>query len=137
MNTLILRVASRLMVGLILIFAVYLLLRGHHSPGGGFAAALIAGTGFALFFIAEGTQPVRRALRLPPTVLAGLGVVTAIVAGAVGPLAGKPFLTGLWLPAGDTVVGAIELGTPLLFDVGVFLAVLGAILTVLFALEEI
>jgi len=137
MNTLILKVASRLMVGLILIFAVYLLFRGHHSPGGGFAAALVAGTGFVLFFIAEGTQPVRRTLRLPPALLAGVGVVTAIVAGAAGPLAGKPFLTGMWLPAGDTLAGAIALGTPLLFDVGVFLAVLGAILTVLFALEEI
>lgn len=137
MNTLILRVASRLMVGLILIFAAYLLLRGHHSPGGGFAAALVAGTGFVLFFIAEGTEPVRRTLRLPPAMLAGLGVVTAIVAGAAGPLTGKPFLTGIWLSTGDSVSGVIELGTPLLFDVGVFLAVLGAILTVLFALEEI
>jgi multisubunit Na+/H+ antiporter MnhB subunit len=136
MNTLILKVASRLMVGLILIFAVYLLLRGHHSPGGGFAAALVAGTGFALFFIAEGTAPVRRTLRLPPATLAGLGVVTAIVAGAMGPLAGLPFLTGIWVPSGDTIVGSIELGTPLLFDVGVFLAVLGAVLTVLLALED-
>jgi multisubunit Na+/H+ antiporter MnhB subunit len=136
MNTLILKVASRLMVGLILIFAVYLLLRGHHSPGGGFAAALVAGTGFVLYFIAEGTAPVRRTLRIHPTALAGLGVVTALAAGSVGPLVGKPFLTGLWWSSGDKVVGSIELGTPLLFDVGVFLAVLGAILTVLLVLEE-
>ena len=137
MNTLILKVASRLMVGLILVFAVYLLLRGHHSPGGGFAAALGAGTGFVLYFITEGTAPVRRTLRVHPATLAGVGVVTALTAGSLGPLAGKPFLTGLWWSTGDTVVGAIELGTPLLFDVGVFLAVLGAVLTVLLALEEI
>jgi multisubunit Na+/H+ antiporter MnhB subunit len=79
---------------------------------------------------------VRRTLRLPPATLAGLGVVTAIVAGAMGPLAGLPFLTGIWVPSGDTIVGSIELGTPLLFDVGVFLAVLGAVLTVLLALED-
>ncbi|MDJ0782256.1 MAG: MnhB domain-containing protein [Desulfosarcinaceae bacterium] len=136
MNTLILKVASRLMVGLILIFAIYLLLRGHHSPGGGFAAALVAGTGFVLYFIAEGTAPVRRTLRVHPASVAGLGLLTALTAGLLGPLSGRPFLTGLWLSAGNTALGAIELGTPLLFDVGVFLAVLGAILTVLLALEE-
>jgi multisubunit Na+/H+ antiporter MnhB subunit len=136
MNSLILKVASRLMVGLILIFAVYLLLRGHHSPGGGFAAALVAGTGFVLYFIAEGTAPVRRTLRIHPSGLAGLGLVTALAAGSIGPLVGKPLLTGLWWSSGDKVVGSIELGTPLLFDVGVFLAVLGAILSVLLALEE-
>ena len=136
MNTLILKVASRLMVGLILIFAVYLLLRGHHSPGGGFAAALVAGTGFVLYFIAEGTAPVRRTLRVHPATLAGVGVLTALAAGSVGPLTGKPYLTGLWWSSGGRMMGAIEVGTPLLFDVGVFLAVLGAILTVLLALEE-
>jgi multisubunit Na+/H+ antiporter MnhB subunit len=136
MNTLILKVAGRLMVGLILIFAVYLLFRGHHSPGGGFAAALVAGTGFVLYFIAEGTAPVRRTLRIHPAALAGLGVVTTLAAGSLGPLAGKPFLTGLWWSAGGKAFGAVALGTPLLFDVGVFLAVLGAILTILLALEE-
>jgi multisubunit Na+/H+ antiporter MnhB subunit len=56
MRSVILKTATRLMVGLIMIFAAYLLLRGHHEPGGGFAAALVAGTGFALFAIGEGPE---------------------------------------------------------------------------------
>ena len=55
MQSVILKTATRLMVGLIVIFAVYLLLRGHHEPGGGFAAALVAGTAIALFVITEGS----------------------------------------------------------------------------------
>ncbi len=127
MQSVILKTATRLMVGLIFVFAVYLLLRGHHEPGGGFAAALVAGTGFALFVIAEGPVKVRSAIRLRPTTISMLGLGASVVAGVAGMAAGKPFLTGLWW-------GAI--GTPLLFDIGVFLAVLGAILAVLLALEE-
>ena len=66
MHSLILKVATRLLVGLILVFAVYLLFRGHNAPGGGFVAALVAGTGFALAAVSEGPAVVRRAIRIDP-----------------------------------------------------------------------
>ena len=131
-QSVILQMATRLMVGIILVFAAYLLLRGHHEPGGGFAGALVAGTAFALFGIAEGPVKVRRAVRLRPAVIAMAGLATAAVAGLAGLFAAAPFLTGIWW----NITSHIAVGTPILFDIGVFLAVLGAILAVLLALEE-
>jgi len=133
MQSVILNTATRLMVGLLLVFAFYLLLRGHHEPGGGFAAALVAGTAFALFVIAEGPGKVRTAIRLRPTTISMIGLAVAVLAGVPAIVLSRPFLSGVWWgPDGQPFVG-----TPLFFDIGVFLAVLGAILAVLLTLEEI
>ncbi|HSM74622.1 MAG TPA: MnhB domain-containing protein [Desulfobacterales bacterium] len=133
MPSFILQVANRILVGLILVFAVYLLFRGHNAPGGGFSAALVAATGFSLFAIAEGPEPVRRALRVDPLLLVALGLALAIGAGLGAAVTGLPFLTGLWWPAKSA---APTVGTPLIFDLGVFLVVLGSILTLVLGLEE-
>jgi len=135
MESHILRVATRLLVGLILVFSVYLLFRGHNAPGGGFAAALVAGTGFSLFAITEGPQAVRQALFIDPLVCMAWGLLLTITSGVVATLAGHPFLTGLWWPVGSSGSGPV-LGSPMLFDIGVFLVVLGAILTLMLHLEE-
>ena len=136
MQSLILRTATRLLVSLILVFSVYLLLRGHNSPGGGFSGALVAGTGFALYIIAEGAGAVRQAIRIDPRRLIVFGMALALISGAIGLLAGAPFLTGLWWTLADLTEHAIVVGTPFFFDVGVYAIVLGAILTILLALEE-
>ena len=135
MGSFILRAATRMLVGLILVFSAYLLFRGHNAPGGGFSAALVAGTGFSLFAIAEGPGPVRRALRIEPRLLIAWGLLLAIGSGLFAAAAGRPYLTGLWWPAADGE-GAALIGTPLLFDVGVFFVVLGTILTLVLKLEE-
>jgi multisubunit Na+/H+ antiporter MnhB subunit len=132
MQSVILKTATRLMVGIILVFAVYLLLRGHHEPGGGFAAALVAATAFALFAITEGSDKVRRAVRLRPATIAVAGLCIAATAGMPAVFMARPFLTGIWWNLDEN----LALGTPLLFDIGVFLAVLGAILAILLALED-
>ena len=136
MTSLILRVATRLLAGLILVFAIYLLFRGHNSPGGGFAGALVAGTGFALIAISDGANAVRNAIRLDPRRLAMTGLGVAIVSGLIGVMAREPFLTGLWWSPPSGGSSAVAIGTPLFFDIGVFLAVLGTILTLVLALEE-
>lgn len=132
MTSLVLRTATRLLVGLILVFAVYLLWRGHHSPGGGFSAALVASTGFALYALAEGPMAVRRSIVVQPQYFITCGLCVGLISGLPAIFKGLPFLTGLWWPQGRTAV----VGTPLLFDLGVFAVVLGAILTLLLALEE-
>jgi multisubunit Na+/H+ antiporter MnhB subunit len=136
MRSLILRASTRLLVSLILVFSVYLLIRGHHAPGGGFSGALVAGTAFALYAIAEGAASVRRALRLDPRSLIVTGMLLALASGLTGLVSGRPFLTGLWwtLTLGQDY--KIALGTPLFFDIGVYLIVLGTILTLILALEE-
>lgn len=131
-NSVILKTATRILSGIVLVFAVYLLWRGHHLPGGGFIAALVAGTGFALVAIADGPQKVRQGLLISPHHLIGAGLLAALLSGTIGMLDRRPFLTGVWWPKEDTFVG-----TPLLFDVGVFLVVLGALLAVLLSLEEV
>jgi multisubunit Na+/H+ antiporter MnhB subunit len=135
MGSHILRVATRMLVGLILVFSVYLLFRGHNAPGGGFAAALVAGTGFSLFAITEGPNAVRRALKVDPLVCMAWGLLLVITSGLLAALTGQPFLTGLWWPAEPAANGPL-LGSPMLFDTGVFLVVLGAILTLMLFLEE-
>ena len=131
MNSVILKTATRILSGIVLVFAIYLLWRGHHLPGGGFIAALVAATGFALAAIAAGPRKVRDGLRISPQQLMGMGLAASLSAGVIGMLDGQAFLTGLWWPKEDALVG-----TPLLFDVGVFLVVLGAVLAILISLEE-
>jgi multisubunit Na+/H+ antiporter MnhB subunit len=136
MGTLILKTATRLLTGLILVFSVYLLLRGHHQPGGGFAGALVAGTGFALFAISEGAKALRRAVRIDPRLLTAVGLLTALAAGIAAVIQDRPFLTGIWWPSGSSGENHVLIGTPLIFDFGVYLTVLGTILTLVLALEE-
>ena len=136
MQSLILKVATRLLAGLILVFAVYLLLRGHNSPGGGFAAGLVAATGFALVAMSEGPLAVRSAIRTDPRLIASGGLGIAMVSGLIGMLAGGPFLTGLWWTPAFDGKASLAVGTPLLFDIGVFFTVLGTVLALILALEE-
>jgi multisubunit Na+/H+ antiporter MnhB subunit len=136
MASLILKTATRLLVGLMLTFSVYLLMRGHNAPGGGFAGALVAGTGFALFAIAEGPSVVRKAIRVAPQKIAVIGLGLALGSGLAAFIVDRPFLTGVWWISQSKEAASLAVGTPLVFDVGVFLTVLGTILTLILALEE-
>jgi multisubunit Na+/H+ antiporter MnhB subunit len=129
---LILRTATRVLAPLLLLLSLFLLWRGHHEPGGGFVGGLVAASAFVLFAFADGVPAALRALRVSPVRLVPLGLATSLLAGLAGMLAGEPFLTGLWSKGG----AGPELGTPLLFDLGVYLTVLGVVLTILFSLAE-
>jgi multicomponent Na+:H+ antiporter subunit B len=121
---------------LLLIFSIFLFLRGHNQPGGGFAGGLMAAAPFALYSIAFGAAEARRVLQIKPRYLIGAGLLTSLISGMIGILNGRPFLTGMWdeyvLP-NNTI---LKIGTPLLFDLGVYLVVIGVTLTIIFALEE-
>lgn len=131
MNTLILSTASRLLTALLLIVSVYLLWRGHNEPGGGFVGGLTGAAAFILVAIAEGWRTARRALGVDARLLAVAGLTIAAVAGLFSGLQGLPLLTGLWWKE----LG-LPLGTPLLFDIGVYFAVMGSVLTIAFAIER-
>jgi len=136
MPSLILRTTARFLMPLLLLFSVYLFGRGHNEPGGGFAAGLVAATALALYSIAFSAAEARRVLRVEPRVLIGVGLLAAVASGLLSLFAGRPFLTGLWgyivLPG----LGRVEVGTPVLFDLGVYLAVTGVTLAIILALEE-
>lgn len=137
MNSIILVAGARLQVVLLLVFSAYMLLRGHNAPGGGFIGGLIAATGFVVYAIACGTSDARKALRFDPGSIAGLGLGIALLAGLAAVLWGDAFFTGQWLFIGATPDSkGIPLSTVLVFDIGVYLVVLGAVLSIVFALEE-
>jgi multicomponent Na+:H+ antiporter subunit B len=134
MPSLILRSSARFLFPLMLVFSVFLLVRGHNEPGGGFVGGLVAATAFALVLLAEGLDAARRLLRRAPLSFVAAGLLVALLSGLAPLLAGRPFLTGLWLETPLPVVGKV--GSPVVFDVGVYLVVLGIVLTILFALAE-
>ena len=134
MNSIILSTVSRLLTGLLLVFSVFLLLRGHNLPGGGFAGGLVAAGAFVLHALAAGFPSARRMLWFDPRTVMGLGLLVAGGSGMVAFAHDLPFLTGLWDKTPLPVVGKI--GTPLIFDTGVYLLVLGMTCLVVFALGE-
>lgn len=134
--SLILRTAVRWISPLLLLFSLFLLLRGHYEPGGGFSGGLIAATGFALLTFGYSLNTARRLLRVPPIVLVAVGIGLSLASGLLALITGQPFLTGLWVKVSLAGTVTLELGTPLLFDVGVYLTVIGATLTMLFEFAE-
>lgn len=137
MNSVILSAATRILVSLMLVFSLFMLLRGHNEPGGGFIGGLLAATGYALYAIAHGAAAARRALRMDPMMIAVVGLGVALSAGLMAALADSAFLTGLWWFAGAGAESkGLPISTVLMFDVGVYLVVVGAVLTFVFALEE-
>ena len=136
MTSTILQTATRVLMPLLLLFAVFLLLRGHNQPGGGFVGGLVVASSFVLYSIAFGVDAGRRALLVRPATLLGVGPLVALTSGLPAVITGQPFMTAQWteVPFGRT---AVALGTPLVFDVGVFLAVIGVVLTIVFTLAEV
>jgi len=135
MNSVILRSATSLLLAVLLLFSVFLLLRGHDLPGGGFIGGLLGASAVALYAIANGYQAAVRLLRVPPQVLVGWGLMFGVVAGLLAAFGGAPYLTGQWWIF--TFAGVEwKLSSPLVFDIGVYLVVVGVVLTMVFALEE-
>ena len=127
MTSLILRAAARVLMPVLLVFAIFLLGRGHNEPGGGFVAGLILGAAFTLQAFTFGVAAARRALLVDPETLLGVGLLVALGTGLMPTFVDRPFLTSLWWGA---------LGSPLFFDIGVCLVVVGVVLNMTFTLAE-
>lgn len=136
MNSLILQTATRYLIDLLLLFSIFLLLRGHNEPGGGFVGGLAAAAAFVLYTLAFDVSSARKLLRIDPHMLIGVGLLIAIVSGLVGLVLGDAFLTGEWFKWNVLNAFELELGTPLFFDIGVYLVVLGVTLLIVFSLFE-
>lgn len=136
MNSVILTTATRYLMPMLLLLSAFLLFRGHNLPGGGFIGGLVAAATFILHNFAFGVEETRRLLRVNPLVITAAGLLTALGSGVVGLLTGKPFMTGQWItiPLGKGV--GLHIGTPVTFDIGVYLVVIGATLTIILSLAE-
>ncbi|MEI6892072.1 MAG: Na+/H+ antiporter subunit B [Pontiella sp.] len=135
-TSIILRTSTRYMCPPLLVFSIYLLLRGHHLPGGGFVGGLFAGSAFALYALAFSVSSARKVLRVDPRDLTAVGLTVALLSGIPPLFTQQAFLTGTWWEIPLLGGGTLDLGTPLIFDIGVYLVVLGVLLTIVFVLGE-
>lgn len=134
MTSVILLSGARLFFVGMLLFSVFILLRGHNEPGGGFIGGLAAASAFVIYTFAHGVEAGRRALLFHPVAVTGIGLLCAIFSG-LAPFLGLPgeaFLTHQWV----TAPLGIKLGTTILFDLGVYLVVVGAVISIVFRLYE-
>ena len=128
------RTAAVFLLPLLLLFSIFILLRGHYLPGGGFVGGIIASIAFVLHAFAFGLRNTRKLLRMRPMRLMPVGLALAIFAAILPLFQGLPIMTGLWLNEPIPVIGLA--GSALLFDLGVYLVVLGVALTIIFTISD-
>jgi len=134
-TTIILKTASNYLLPVLLVFSIFILLRGHYLPGGGFVGGLIASIAFILHSFANGLSKTRELLIMHPGFLLPLGLAISFLAGmAPVVLFDLPFMTGLWSPDKLAILGSV--GSSLFFDIGVYLVVNGVTLTIIFTISE-
>ncbi len=134
MRSLILSTAARFLLPLLMVFSIFVLLRGHSEPGGGFIAGLVASAAFALYALAFDVRSARRTLRFSPRIYISGGLILALSAACFPLLLGYPFMTGLLTSFSLPAIG--PLSVPLFFDTGVFLVVIGVVATIVFTFFE-
>ena len=131
----VLRKATPVFYWLLLALSVVVLLRGHNEIGGGFVGGLTGALAFAIVSLAHGVNRARERLRWHPVALAGGGLLLAVASGLPGVVVSGDYLRQLWIDV--TILGVrVTQGTALVFDLGVYLAVLGTVLAFLFGLSR-
>lgn len=133
-RSLILQVATRYLMPLMFVFSVFLLLRGHNEAGGGFVGGLVAASALMLYAISSSPSALWKLLPLDPRFIAGIGLLLSLLSGIIPIANGLPFMTGMWIENPLPVVGKI--GTPTLFDVGVYFLVIGVVVWILLEFAE-
>jgi multicomponent K+:H+ antiporter subunit A len=127
-------VLVRLLLPIAAVIAVYLFMRGHNEPGGGFVAGLVLSTAFILQYIVSGTQWVEANMQLMPQRWIAAGLLTATATGLGSFWFGYPFLTTHTAHLHLPLLGDIHVASALFYDIGVFTLVVGATLLILTAL---
>jgi multisubunit Na+/H+ antiporter MnhB subunit len=136
MESVILQIAARHMRPLLIILSVIVLYRGHNEPGGGFIGGLMLGAAYILYAMAFGVRQTQKRIVFNPVNLTALGLLTALLSGLPSVMNGMPFMTGEWVTLFQGAALEIKLGTPLLFDLGVFFTVAGMLMLVMFSIME-
>lgn len=135
MNSIILQIASRYLKVLLLAFAFIALIRGHNYPGGGFIGGLLAALSIVYGSLAFTTREIEKKLKVKPDHYIAAGILLILLSFLPSLIQSEPLMKGVWLTLVVPVIKEIKLGTPLLFDIGVFLAVIGVTLMFLFTLS--
>lgn len=135
MRSVIFSTVVRFLLPLLMVFSLFLFIRGHNEPGGGFIGGLVGAAAFILYSIAYGVPLAKKAVPIKPRLLIAWGLALAALSGVLGIL-NKPFLTGIWATLYIPDVMDLKVGTPLLFDIGVFMVVVGGLLLIVLTLQE-
>ncbi|PDV99153.1 MnhB domain-containing protein [Candidatus Chloroploca asiatica] len=133
-ESVILRTVARVMMPLLLLLAAFMLLRGHNLPGGGFIGGLLASAAIIMQIIAFGPTFARKVIRVGYLNMAAFGVFFGAFWGLPALFFNLPYMDAFWI--NDPIPGIGKIGTPVLFDVGVFLAVIGVTTRVALLLAE-
>ena len=134
MRSIILQAATRYLLPILLVFSIFVLLRGHYHPGGGFVGGLVASIAFMLHSFAHGTNETMTLLQRKPLSLIPIGLSIAVLSMFLPMFFGVPVMTGMWFENPLPVIGTV--GTALFFDIGVYLVVIGVVLTILFTISQ-
>jgi len=119
------------------VFAVYLLLRGHNLPGGGFIGGLGSALSLIMLSLAFGVERTQAILRVDPARLAAYGMLVSLVTALLPLVVGEPMLRHFhWKLDGIPLLGTLEIGTPFVFDVGIFFVVVGVTAKMIFVLAR-
>jgi len=136
MGSVLLKIAASHMRPLLIVLSVLVLYRGHNEPGGGFIGGLMLGSAFILYAMAYGVPKTQNSIFFDPVNFTGLGLLVALVSGLPAILMGEMFMTGQWVTLFADTFFELKLGTPLLFDVGVYFTVAGMLMLVMFSILE-
>lgn len=131
-----LQVAIRFISLIIFAFSIYLFLAGHNNPGGGFIGGLMTASSLLVLYLAFDMKTIKDVIRLNFTVFIGIGLLFAVGTGIISMLFGYQFLKHFFDTFQLPIFGEVELTTALLFDLGVYLVVVGAALTIILNIAE-
>lgn len=125
-----LEIWARLLFPALMVGSIYLLAAGHNQPGGGFVGGLVAGSAIALRYVSGGIDEVRSIARLRPWTILGSGLLLAAVTAAVPLAFGDLVLEAATVTLHPPLLGTVKLNSTLLFDLGVYVLVVGLVLMV-------
>lgn len=130
------RFVARVMLPVLIVFSLMLMLRGHNEAGGGFVGGLVASSGVILMTLAYGPDEVRQRLKIDFLRLMFFGLLIVLFAGLLGLIIDGNFLQAEWWKPVIQGFGRLELGTPLLFDIGVYIIVLSVTSSIVMSMAE-
>lgn len=136
MNSVILQLATPYVSSLLVFFAFVALLRGHNSPGGGFIGGLLAALAIVFYSFAFNRRQVQERLKIKPEGYVAIGLAFVLSSFLPSLFKSQVLMKGVWVSIPMGILGELKLGSPLLFDIGVFMAVIGVTLTFFFTLTN-
>ncbi|APC48535.1 Na(+)/H(+) antiporter subunit B [Virgibacillus halodenitrificans] len=135
-NDLVLRTTTSLIAFILLGFAIYLLLAGHNSPGGGFVGGLLTSGAILLMYMAYGMEVVKKIIPINFTLLIPIGLSFAVGTGLGSFIFNVPFLSQTFGYFHLPIFGEIELATAMIFDIGVYFTVVGVMMTIILTIAN-